>query len=51
MVRDGRSRRLDYVRGAVMALAGIGMLGWGTQGLLASEGGNHPVGTACPCPA
>ncbi len=38
MVRDGRPRRLDHAGGAVMALAGIGMLGWGAQGLLAGDG-------------
>ncbi len=36
--RDGRPRRLDHAGGAVMALAGIGMLGWGAQGLLAGHG-------------
>jgi uncharacterized membrane protein len=42
MVRDGRPRRLDHAGGAVMTLAGIGMLGWGAQGLLAG-GGAQPV--------
>lgn len=38
MVRDGRPRRLDHAGGAVMALAGLGMLGWGANGLLAGPG-------------
>jgi uncharacterized membrane protein len=38
MVRDGRPRGLDHTGGAVMALAGIGMLGWGAQGVLAGSG-------------
>jgi uncharacterized membrane protein len=38
MVRDGRPRGLDHTGGAVMALAGIGMLGWGAQGLLGGDG-------------
>ncbi|MCM2563627.1 hypothetical protein M8756_16080 [Lutimaribacter sp. EGI FJ00015] len=38
MVRDGRPRRLDHAGGAVMALAGLGMLGWGAQGLLTASG-------------
>ena len=42
MVRDGRPWRLDHAGGAVMALAGIGMLGWGAQGLMAG-GGAQPV--------
>jgi uncharacterized membrane protein len=37
MIRDGQPRRLDHAGGAVMALAGIGMLGWGAQGLLAGD--------------
>jgi uncharacterized membrane protein len=37
-VRDGRPRWPDQVGGAVMAVAGLGMLGWGAQGLLASAG-------------
>jgi uncharacterized membrane protein len=37
-VRDGRPRGLDHAGGAVMVLAGIGMLGWGAQGLLAGDG-------------
>jgi len=38
MVREGRPRLLDHAGGAVMALAGLGMLGWGAQGLLAGSG-------------
>ena len=38
MVRDGRPRRLDHAGGAVMALSGLGMLGWGAQGVLAGSG-------------
>ena len=38
MVRDGRPRRLDHAGGAVMALAGLGMLGWGAQGIMAGSG-------------
>jgi uncharacterized membrane protein len=38
IVRDGRPRRLDHAGGAAMALSGIGMLGWGAQGLLAGDG-------------
>jgi len=38
MMRDGRPRRLDHAGGAVMALAGLGMLGWGAQGILAGSG-------------
>ena len=38
MVRDGRPRVFDHAGGAVMALAGIGMLGWGAQGVLAGSG-------------
>lgn len=33
-IRDGQPRSLDHAGGAVMALAGLGMLGWGAQGLL-----------------
>lgn len=42
MVCDGRPRGLDHAGGAVMALAGLGMLGWGAQGLLMG-GGAQPV--------
>ncbi len=42
MMRDGQPRRLDHAGGAVMALSGLGMLGWGAQGLLGS-GGAQPV--------
>jgi len=38
MVRDGRPRRLDHAGGTVMALAGLGMLGWGAQGIMAGSG-------------
>ena len=38
MMRDGRPRRLDHAGGAVMALAGLGMLGWGAQGIMAGSG-------------
>jgi uncharacterized membrane protein len=38
MVRDGRPRKLDHAGGAVMALTGLGMLGWGAQGVLAGNG-------------
>lgn len=38
MVRDGRPRLLDHAGGAVMALAGLGMLGWGAQGMLVGSG-------------
>ncbi|KPQ06782.1 MAG: putative membrane protein (DUF2306) [Rhodobacteraceae bacterium HLUCCA12] len=34
MVRDGRPRWPDHAAGAVMALAGLGMLGWGLVGIL-----------------
>jgi uncharacterized membrane protein len=37
MVRDGRPRKLDHAGGAVMTLAGLGMLGWGAQGVLAGS--------------
>ena len=37
-VRDGRPRVLDHAGGAVMALAGVAMLGWGVQGVLAGSG-------------
>lgn len=42
MVRNGRPRHLDHAGGAVMALAGLGMLGWGAQGVLAGAG-SQPV--------
>jgi uncharacterized membrane protein len=42
MVRDGRPRLPDHAGGAVMALAGFGMLGWGAQGILTGSGA-HPV--------
>lgn len=38
MLRDGRHRTLDHAGGAVMALAGLGMLGWGAQGVVAGSG-------------
>jgi uncharacterized membrane protein len=38
MVRDGRPRLPDHAGGAVMALAGVGMLGWGGQGMLSGSG-------------
>lgn len=38
MVRDGRPRLADHAGGAVMALAGVGMLGWGGQGMLSGSG-------------
>jgi len=38
MVRDGKPRRPDHAGGAVMALAGVGMLAWGAQGVLAGSG-------------
>lgn len=38
IVRDGRPRLLDHAGGVVMALAGLGMLGWGAQGVLAGSG-------------
>lgn len=38
MVRDGRPRKFDHAGGAVMALTGLGMLGWGAQGVLAGSG-------------
>jgi len=38
MVRDGRPRSLDHAVGAVMGLAGIGMLVWGAQGVLINAG-------------
>jgi len=41
-VRDGKPRQLDHAGGAVMALSGLGMLGWGGQGVLAG-GGAQPV--------
>ncbi|MGY6633458.1 MAG: hypothetical protein ACXIU8_06885 [Alkalilacustris sp.] len=42
VLRDGRPRRLDHAGGAVMALAGLGMLGWGALGP-GGEGGARPV--------
>jgi len=42
MVRDGRPRRLDHAGGAVMALSGLAMLGWGVQGVL-TDSGAQPV--------
>ncbi|MFU8865426.1 MAG: hypothetical protein ACNA7O_16055 [Rhodobacterales bacterium] len=42
MIRDGRPRQLDHAAGAVMALAGLGMLGWGAQGML-TRSGAQPV--------
>jgi len=38
IVRDGKPRRLDHAGGTVMALAGLGMLGWAGQGVLAGSG-------------
>ena len=38
VLRDGLPRRLDHAGGAVMALAGLGMLGSGVQGVLAGSG-------------
>ncbi|RDC68050.1 DUF2306 domain-containing protein [Rhodovulum sp. 12E13] len=38
MMRDGRPRRLDHAGGAVMAVAGVAMLGWGAQGMLTGSG-------------
>ena len=38
MLRDGRPRLADHAGGGVMALAGVGMLGWGAQGLIAGTG-------------
>ena len=38
MMRDGRPRRLDHAGGAVMTVAGVAMLGWGAQGVLAGSG-------------
>lgn len=38
MRRDGRPRHADHVGGAVMALAGLGMIGWGAQGVLSGSG-------------
>ena len=38
IIRDGKPRRLDHAGGTVMALAGLGMLGWGAQGMLAGSG-------------
>ena len=38
ILRDGCPRRLDQAGGAVMALAGVGMLGWGAHGLIAGNG-------------
>lgn len=37
MIRDGQPKLLDHAGGAVMALAGLGMLGWGAQGMLAGS--------------
>ena len=42
VLRDGRPRPLDHAGGAAMALAGLGMLGWGVQGML-DAGGAQPV--------
>jgi uncharacterized membrane protein len=38
VIRDGRPRSADHAGGAVMALAGLGMLGWGAHGLLSGTG-------------
>lgn len=42
MVRDGLPRLTDHAGGAVMSLAGLGMLGWGGKGIL-TDGGAQPV--------
>ncbi|SER42669.1 hypothetical protein SAMN04490244_1016 [Tranquillimonas rosea] len=42
VVRDGKPRRFDHAGGAVMTLSGLGMLGWGAQGVLMGKGA-HPV--------
>jgi uncharacterized membrane protein len=42
MIRDGRPRQLDHAAGAVMAMVGLGMLGWGAQGML-TRSGEQPV--------
>lgn len=41
-VRDGRPRSVDHLAGAVMALTGLGMLGFGASGLLTSSG-SQPI--------
>lgn len=41
-LRDGRPRLTDHAGGALMVLAGLGMLGWGAQGLMA-DAGAQPV--------
>lgn len=41
-VRDGRPRPVDHLAGAVMALTGLGMLGFGASGLLTSSG-SQPI--------
>lgn len=43
MVRDGRPRSLDHAGGAMMALAGLAMLGWGLLGVQAGGSGAQPV--------
>lgn len=43
MVRDGRPRPADHLGGALMALAGVAMLGFGAQGMLAASDGAQPV--------
>lgn len=37
MVRDGRAHAADQAGGAVMALAGVGMMAWGLNGILNSD--------------
>lgn len=37
-VRDGRPRLADHCGGALMALAGLGMLGWGVLGMMTGAG-------------
>lgn len=44
VVRSGRPGRADHAGGALMALAGAGMIGWGAYGLIAQAGaGAQPV--------
>lgn len=38
IIRDGRPRHLDHAGGVVMSLSGVGMLGWGAQGVITGSG-------------
>ncbi len=38
MMRDGRPRMADHAGGGIMALAGLGMIGWGVWGMISDVG-------------